>query len=341
MFLPQEDDRRRACEDVIEAVIAEEGLELLGWRDVPVDPEAIGDLARSSMPTIRQVFIGRPAGIADQDAFERKLYIARKVIQNRLWHVQEHQDLYPCSFSSRTIVYKGLLLAPQIEPFYGDLGDERFVSALALVHQRYSTNTWPTWDLAQPFRVLCHNGEINTLRGNGNWMRAREAIMRSDLFGDQLQKLFPIIREGASDSNQLDNALEFSLLSGRDLPHAMMMLIPEAWDRDPLISDDKKTGAAAFSMASSMLTPSKLATNPFNRASSTLTPAASSTFFTLASSTFCPALWRSRAAYMYSMLSYLLLSLSFDSLGLTVCFCQDIFYKFWREYSAFKADRFC
>ena len=240
LFLPRDAGRRAHCEDVIADVIAEEGQVLLGWRDVPVEPEHIGDLARSAMPEIRQVFLGRGPEIPDDDAFERKLYVIRKVVQNRLWHQEELDDFYACSFSSRTIVYKGLLLAPQMEPFYRDLGDERFVSALALVHQRYSTNTWPTWDLAQPFRTLCHNGEINTLRGNGNWMRAREAIMRSELFGEDLRKLFPVIREGSSDSNQLDNALEFMLLAGRTLPHAMMMLIPEAWDKDPLVSDEKK-----------------------------------------------------------------------------------------------------
>jgi glutamate synthase domain-containing protein 1 len=240
LFLPQDPERRAFCEDVVERTIREEGQQLLGWRDVPVRPDEIGELARRTLPVIRQVFVGRSAEIVDADAFERKLYVIRKLIQKRLWHEEEHHDFYACSFSGRTIVYKGLLLAPQIEPFYPDLADERFVSALALVHQRYSTNTWPTWDLAQPFRTLCHNGEINTLRGNGNWMRARQAIMESPLFGDDLRKCFPIIREGASDSNQLDNALEFLLLSGRSLPLAMMMLIPEAWDRDPLMSDEKK-----------------------------------------------------------------------------------------------------
>ena len=240
MFLPEDAERRRHCEAVIEGVVAEEGQEVLGWRDVPVLPEEIGDLARSSMPAIRQVFVSRSADVPDDDAFERKLYVIRKVMQNRLWHEEEQNDFYACSLSARTIVYKGLLLGTQIEPFYRDLSDERFVSALALVHQRYSTNTWPTWDLAQPFRTLCHNGEINTLRGNGNWMIAREAIMRSELFGADLQKVFPIIREGASDSNQLDNALEFLMLAGRSLPHAMMMLIPEAWDTDPLMADEKK-----------------------------------------------------------------------------------------------------
>jgi glutamate synthase domain-containing protein 2/glutamate synthase domain-containing protein 1/glutamate synthase domain-containing protein 3 len=240
LFLPKDPERRRHCVTEIAGVIVAEGQALLGWRDVPVRPEQIGDLARSSMPVIRQVFVGTGPDIADQDAFERKLYVIRKQIQKRLWHDLDHHDFFCCSFSSRTIVYKGLLLGHQIEPFYADLLDKRCVSSLALVHQRYSTNTWPTWDLAQPFRTLCHNGEINTLRGNGNWMRAREAIMHSPLFGDDLHKLFPITREGASDSNQIDNALEFLLLSGRSLPHAMMMLIPEVWDRDPLMSDEKK-----------------------------------------------------------------------------------------------------
>ncbi len=240
MFLPQDRKRRRACETALEAAIRDEGQELLGWRNVPVKPEHIGDLARRTMPRIRQVFVGRNAKLADEDAFERKLYVIRKLAQERLWREEEHHEFFACSLSARTIVYKGLLLAPQIELFYDDLADPRFVSALALVHQRYSTNTWPTWDLAQPFRVLCHNGEINTLRGNGNWMQARQGLMRSELFGDDLAKVFPIIREGASDSNQIDNALEFLLLSGRSLPHAMMMLIPEAWDKDPLINQDRK-----------------------------------------------------------------------------------------------------
>ncbi|MFQ5698518.1 MAG: glutamate synthase large subunit [Myxococcota bacterium] len=238
VFLPQARADQERCEEVFEQMIRDEGQRLLGWRDVPVRPEVLGETARRAQPVIRQCFVER-VGVEAGDAFERKLYVIRKRIQNVLWAEGQH-DFYVPSFSARTLVYKGLLLAPQIQRFYPDLAAPDFVSALAIVHQRYSTNTWPTWDLAQPFRTLCHNGEINTLRGNANWMRAREAIMESPLFGDDLAKLFPIVRVGASDSACLDNALEFLLLSGRTLPHAMMLLIPEAWDKDPLMSDAKK-----------------------------------------------------------------------------------------------------
>ncbi len=239
LFLPRDPSRLERCLQVTEAVIAQEGQRLLGWRDVPVHPEAIGRLARSVMPEIRQVFVARSRDVRDADAFERKLFVIRRKIENRLWG-EGLEEFYVPSFSGRTIVYKGLLLAGQIKRFYPDLADPALESALALVHQRYSTNTWPTWDLAQPFRTLCHNGEINTLRGNGNWMRAREAIMQSDRFGESLAGLTPIIRYGASDSAQLDNALEFMVLAGRSLPHAIMMAIPEAWDHDPLMPDEKK-----------------------------------------------------------------------------------------------------
>ena len=240
LFLPQDPERRAACERHVEDTIEAEGQTLLGWRDVPIQPSKIGELARSAMPVIRQVFIGRGSDVTDEESFERKLYIIRKLSVNQLWVEEANHEFYACSFSCRTIVYKGQLLAPQVGLFYEDLADERFTSALAVVHQRYSTNTWPTWDLAQPFTVLCHNGEINTLRGNANWMRARQSIMESELFGDDLKKVFPIIREGGSDSNQLDNALEFLLRAGRSLPEAMMLLIPEAWDKDPLIDEEKK-----------------------------------------------------------------------------------------------------
>jgi glutamate synthase domain-containing protein 2/glutamate synthase domain-containing protein 1/glutamate synthase domain-containing protein 3 len=239
VFLPSDPERQRRSVELVTAVVADEGLRLLGWRDVPVQPGVLGELARSVQPVIRQMFVERSRDLADQDAFERKLYVVRRRVQNQLWS-EGIREFYVVSLSSRTICYKGLLLAPQIKRFYSELADPRAVSALALVHQRYSTNTWPTWDLAQPFRMLCHNGEINTLRGNGNWMRARQSIMRSELFGDELPKLFPVVREGSSDSQQLDNALEFMVLAGRTLPHAMMMLIPEAWDQDPLMDDEKK-----------------------------------------------------------------------------------------------------
>jgi glutamate synthase domain-containing protein 2/glutamate synthase domain-containing protein 1/glutamate synthase domain-containing protein 3 len=235
VFLPRDDEQRRRCEETIESIIVEEGQHVLGWRDVPVQPDAIGTLARETRPEIRQVFVLRGADI-DEDAFERKLYVIRKRIQRSIGP----ELLYVLSFSCRTIVYKGLLLAYQIKEFYPDLADPAMETAIAVVHQRYSTNTWPTWDLAQPFRYLCHNGEINTIRGNHNWIRARQSVMESELWGDDLKKIFPIIRPDASDSLQIDNALEFLVLSGRSLPHAMMMLIPEAWDRDPLMPADKR-----------------------------------------------------------------------------------------------------
>ncbi len=240
MFLPRDDAERAAAEALIEATIEQEGQRLLGWRDVPVRPEHIGVNARAVMPVIRQVFILRGAGL-DVDAFERKLFVIRKLIENELIIARKGMlDFHVPSLSARTLCYKGLLLAYQIRQFFPDLADPAMESGLALVHQRDSTNTWPTWDLAQPFRYLCHNGEINTVRGNHNWMRARQAILESDVWGDDLEKLFPIITPDMSDSAQIGQALEFLVLSGRDLAHAMMMLIPEAWDRDPLMPPDKR-----------------------------------------------------------------------------------------------------
>ena len=239
VFLPRDAARRARCEEVIEGIVAAEGQTVLGWRDVPVEPDAIGRTAREVRPHIRQIFILSGSGLADSDAFERKLFVIRKRIEIALRREQMVEFHIP-SFSARTLCYKGLLLAPQMKRFYRDLADPAMESALAVVHQRYSTNTWPTWDLAQPFRYLCHNGEINTLRGNVNWMHAREVQMRSDLFGDDLKKIFPLLTPNASDSAIFDNALEFLVLGGRSMPHAMMMLIPEAWDRDPLMPDAKK-----------------------------------------------------------------------------------------------------
>ncbi|MFQ5514547.1 MAG: glutamate synthase large subunit [Myxococcota bacterium] len=238
VFLPRPEAERRELEQLLERTIEEEGQHVLGWRDVPVQPEAIGENARRARPAIRQVFVLRGSGL-DPDAFERKLFVIRKRVERRL-RDGDGRSCYIASLSARTLVYKGLLLAYQIKEFYPDLTDPSMTTALALVHQRYSTNTWPTWDLAQPFRTLCHNGEINTIRGNHNWMRAREAVMESRIWGDDLQKVFPIITPHFSDSAQIGNALEFLLLSGRDLAHAMMMLIPEAWDRDPLMPEDKR-----------------------------------------------------------------------------------------------------
>ena len=210
-----------------ERLVGEEGQRLLGWREVPNHPERIGRIAREAAPVIRQVFVGAAPGL-DQDAFERKLYVIRRVFENA---VKAHGAFcYVPSLSSRTFVFTGMLMSTQIEPFYPDLTDPAVESALALVHSRYSTNTFPTWDLAQPFRYLAHNGEINTLRGNRNYMRAREGTLRSALFGDDLRKLYPIMKEEASDSAQFDNVLEFLCLGGRELPEAMLMMIPEAWE---------------------------------------------------------------------------------------------------------------
>ena len=210
------------AEHEIEDIIKGEGSVVLGWRDVPVVPESIGRLARESMPVIRQIFIDGTA-FADNAEFERKLFVMRRLIEKR------GLDLYICSMSSRSIVYKGLLLAPQLEKFYPDLSDELFKSHLALVHQRYSTNTFPTWQLAHPFRYLAHNGEINTIRGNLNALKAREKLLQSPLFGDDLKKLLPLIDAGQSDSACLDNMLELLVAAGRPLEHAMLMLLPQAW----------------------------------------------------------------------------------------------------------------
>ncbi|HYR56274.1 MAG TPA: glutamate synthase central domain-containing protein, partial [Myxococcaceae bacterium] len=224
-FLSQNPSRRRQQEAIVEASVLHHRQELLGWRDVPVEVAALGPLARDSMPTLRQLFIGRrgPA-----ESFERVLY----VIRNRCTRIDPSDDSYIASCSSKTIVYKGLMLAEQLAPFYRDLNDPRVVSRLAMVHSRFSTNTFPSWDRAHPFRLIAHNGEINTLNGNRSWMRAREALLSSEHFSD-IEDLKPIIRPGGSDSAALDNVVEFLLASGRSLPHVMMMLIPEAFAENP------------------------------------------------------------------------------------------------------------
>ncbi|MDP3939385.1 MAG: glutamate synthase central domain-containing protein, partial [Deltaproteobacteria bacterium] len=242
MFLPPDVRKRRRRERIARDIVKAEGQALLGWRDVPVEPGKIGRLARIHMPIVRQLFVGMGPGMADQAAFERKLYVIRRLIEKKVFEVDRKNVTHFSipSFSSRTIVYKGLLLAHQIRGFYTDLTDPTFVTALALVHQRYSTNTHPTWELAHPYRCIGHNGEINTLRGNRNWMRAREAILRSDLFGDDLQKIFPIVTMRGSDSATFDNALEFLMHTGRSIEHAIMMLIPEAWEGHESMDEDKR-----------------------------------------------------------------------------------------------------
>ena len=237
IFLAPEAGPRREQIEVFERVVAAEGQRVLGWREVPVEPARIGRLAREAMPHIRQVFVASD-DLPDQDAFERKLYVVRRAFENAVR--QTHAFCYVPSLSSRTFVFTGMLMASQIEPFYPDLTDPDVESALALVHSRYSTNTFPTWDLAQPFRYLAHNGEINTLRGNRNYMRAREGTLRSPLFGDDLRKLYPVMKEEASDSAQFDNVLEFLCLSGRELPEAILMMIPEAWENHAEMDEDRR-----------------------------------------------------------------------------------------------------
>ncbi len=241
VFLPVDPQERILCEGILEKTAKELGLSVLGWRDTPINGDTIGRLARNTQPYIEQVFLRRGPGM-DQDALERKLYVLRKQVETIIGEsdLKEKGFFYVPSLSSRTIVYKGLLLAPQIPNFYKELSNPELTSALCLMHQRFSTNTFPSWQLAHPYRYVCHNGEINTLRGNVNWMYARQSVLASPLFGDDIKKLLPIITPGGSDSAMLDNAVELLTLSGRSLPHVMSMLIPEAWEHDPSMPDDVK-----------------------------------------------------------------------------------------------------
>jgi glutamate synthase (NADPH) large chain len=241
VFLPVERHQRLLCEGIFERIVREEGLSVLGWRDTPIAADAIGRIARASQPYIQQIFIRRAPGM-DPDALERRLYVIRKRAESEVEQseVRDKSFFAVPSLSSRTIVYKGLLLATQIASFYKELSDPLTESALCLVHQRFSTNTFPTWKLAHPFHFICHNGEINTIRGNTAWMESRQSIIASPLFGDDIKKLFPITMSGGSDSAILDNVVELLVLSGRSLPHALAMLVPEAWDGDPTMDEPKK-----------------------------------------------------------------------------------------------------
>ena len=254
VFLPLDPERRKAAEAVVERVVHEEGQRLLGWRTVPIVESACGDIARRGLPAIRQVFIGRGDGITEAEALERKLYVIRKAITHAgaSLGLEDGELFYFCSLSAATIVYKGQLISNQIPQFYPDLGDPEIKTALAMVHQRFSTNTFPSWDRAHPYRFLCHNGEINTLRGNINWMAARQGQFASPLFGDDMQKLLPIIEPTGSDSSMFDNCLELLVRTGRSLPHAVMMMIPEAWQNDEMMSAGKR---AFYEYHSSLMEP--------------------------------------------------------------------------------------
>ena len=241
VFLPVDPQERILCEGILEKAAKQEGLSVIGWRDTPINGNSIGRMARSSQPYIEQIFVKSGRNM-DQDALERKLYLVRKRAEAAVEasKLKEKDYFYIPSLSSRTIVYKGLLLAPQIAHFYKELADPEVTSALCLVHQRFSTNTFPSWKLAHPYRYICHNGEINTLRGNVNWMYARQSMLASPLFGKDMNQLLPVIAPGGSDSANLDNAVELLTLAGRSLPHVMSMLIPEAWDNDTTMPEDVK-----------------------------------------------------------------------------------------------------
>src|SRR6267143_3449305 len=242
VFLPRDAAQAARCRELLATIVAEEGQTLLGWRGVPTDDSPVGPSARAVEPTIEHVFIGRGAAVPDAQAFERKLYVIRKRVEHavRASEMAERGYFYLPSLSANTLIYKGMLSADQIETMFPDITDPLVESALALVHQRFSTNTFPSWPLAHPYRYIAHNGEINTLRGNINWMRAREGLLRSELLGDDLQKILPIIREGGSDTATFDNVLEFLYMAGRSLPHAILMMIPEPWSAHESMNPELK-----------------------------------------------------------------------------------------------------
>jgi len=241
IFMPQDQRLSTHCERVWARILREEGLPLLGWRTVPTDNSSLSPAVINTEPHHRQVFVGKPEGMSS-DEFERKLYVARKVVSNAIHQAYKRRDIghYTVSLSSRTLVYKGMFLSYQVKAYYRDLSDPRVVSAMALVHQRFSTNTFPSWKLAHPYRMVAHNGEINTLRGNNNWMAARQASVSSPLYGDKINKLWPISYEGQSDTACFDNALEFLVMGGYSLSHAAMMLIPEAWAGNPTMDPKRR-----------------------------------------------------------------------------------------------------
>jgi glutamate synthase (NADPH/NADH) large chain len=242
MFLPKDNVLRAQFEKIVEKIVKEEGQGILGWREVPVDNSDIADSAKEVEPTIKQIFIKRSEDCEKQTGFERKLFVIRKRIEIEIGKLKNNDPVkfYVPSMSSRTIVYKGMLLAAEVGLYFKDLKNELFTSAISLVHQRFSTNTFPSWDLAHPFRMIAHNGEINTVQGNVNWMHARHETMKSLLLGEDLDKLWPLIEDGQSDSACFDNCLELLVAGGYSLPHAMMMLIPEAWAGNPLMDEERK-----------------------------------------------------------------------------------------------------
>jgi glutamate synthase (ferredoxin) len=256
VFLPRDEASRGQVKAVIGRIVGEEGQAVIAWRDVPTDDSSLGPRAVAAEPVFEHLFVGRASAVPDRESFERKLYVIRKRIEHEVdalgLSAEARQAFYIVSLSSRTLIYKGMLTASQIAPFFLDLADPDVESALALVHQRFSTNTFPSWPLAHPYRFVAHNGEINTLRGNINWMKAREALLQSDLLGDDLKKVLPIIREGGSDTATFDNVLEFLVMAGRSLPHAVLMMIPEPWQNHESISPERR---AFYEYHSSLMEP--------------------------------------------------------------------------------------
>ncbi len=254
IFMPRNPTQRRRIEEVFARVVQAEGQIYLGARTVPVDNSMLGETARQSEPFIRQVFIERGEDTPDEASFERKLYVIRKRAYNeiRVSTVGGAEYWYVASLSHKTLVYKGMLTTMQLDQYFPDLRDPRMETAIALVHSRFSTNTFPSWDRAHPYRYIAHNGEINTLRGNINWMRAREALLESSLFGEDVSKITPIVNVNGSDSSMFDNVLELMVLSGRSLPHAMMMMIPEPWSKDENMDPARR---AFYQFHSSLMEP--------------------------------------------------------------------------------------
>src|SRR6266566_971186 len=242
-FMPHKRSQRAECEKIFANIVAEEGQRLLGWRTVPTNNVSLGATAKASEPHMRQVFIGRNSKLTDDLAFERKLYVIRKRAENAIRYsgkVEGGDFFYISSLSFKTVVYKGMLLTTQLTEYYPDLSHPAMESPLALVHSRFSTNTFPSWNRAHPYRYLAHNGEINTLRGNINWMHARQAMFESDWFGDDIKKILPVINTDGSDSAMFDNCLELLALGGRSLPHAVMMMIPEPWENHESMDPERR-----------------------------------------------------------------------------------------------------
>ena len=240
VFTSPKATERNAARHILEKILVGEGVELLGWRNVPTDNSSLGNTAWEGEPMVRQMFLKRPEGCVDEQAFNRKLYVINQRATNEIRRARVDEQWYVCSLSTRTIIYKGMLMPVQVDQYYPELLDPAMESAIALVHSRFSTNTFPSWDRAHPYHFLAHNGEINTLRGNVNWMNARQNHITSELFGDDIKKVLPIINTSGSDSGMFDNCLELLVMGGRSLPHAVMMMVPEPWENHAEMSDEKK-----------------------------------------------------------------------------------------------------